>query len=35
MNVQISRSSGDPATTSPNVYWVSITFPRRPANQAN
>jgi hypothetical protein len=35
MNVQISRSSSDTATTSPNVYWVSITFPRRPVIQAN
>ena len=35
MNVQISRSSSDTATTSPNVSWVSITFPRRPVNQAN
>ena len=35
MNVQISRSNGDTATVSPNVYWVSITFPRRPVNQAN
>jgi hypothetical protein len=35
MNVQISRSSSDTAGTSPNVYWVSLTFPRRPVNQAN
>ena len=35
MNVQIARSSSDTATTSPNVYWVSITFPRRPVIQAN
>jgi len=26
MNVKISRSAGDSATTAPNVYWVSLTF---------
>jgi len=26
MNVKISRSGGDTATTAPNVYWVSLTF---------
>jgi hypothetical protein len=35
MNVQISRSGSDTATTSPNVWWVSVTFPRKPTNQAN
>jgi hypothetical protein len=35
MNVQISRSSSDTATTAPNVYWVSITFPRLLTLQAN
>ena len=35
MNVKISRSGSDTATTSPNVYRVSITFPRLITNQAN
>jgi hypothetical protein len=26
MNVKISRSASDSATTAPNVYWVSLTF---------
>jgi hypothetical protein len=26
MNVEILRSASDTATTSPNVYWVSLTF---------
>jgi hypothetical protein len=35
LNVQISRSGSDTATTAPNVYWVSLTFLRLLAAGAN
>lgn len=35
MNVKISRSGSDTATTAPNVAYVSLTIPRLLTNQAN
>jgi hypothetical protein len=35
LNIKVSRSGSDTASTSPNVYFVTLTIPRTPTMQAN